>query len=84
MVARPFIFQFQNQTKASMNPNISIINNIVLFEDVMRDVELTLGAREEHHLANLIKMVNNGAEALDYFYRCGNFNHRTDGKGSSP
>ena len=67
-----------------MNPNISIINNIVLFEDVMRDVELTLGAREEHHLANLIKMVNNGAEALDYFYRCGNFNHRTDGKGSSP
>jgi CheY-like chemotaxis protein len=79
MVVRPFIFQFQNQTKASMNPKATIIKNILLAEDDPLDVELTLTALEEHHLANQIEVVNNGAEALDYLYRRGNFSHRTGG-----
>ena len=62
-----------------MNPKTTIIKNILLVEDDPRDVELTLAALEEHHLANQIEVVNNGAEALDYLYCRGNFNHRTGG-----
>lgn len=62
-----------------MNPETNIIKNILLAEDDPLDVELTLTALEEHHLANQIEVVNNGAEALDYLYRRGNFSHRTGG-----
>ena len=44
------------------------IKTILLAEDHMRDVELTLGALEEHNLANRVVVVDNGAEALDYLY----------------
>jgi CheY-like chemotaxis protein len=62
-----------------MNPKTTILKNILLVEDDPRDVELTLAALEEHHLANQIEVVNNGAQALDYLYCRGNFNHRTGG-----
>jgi CheY-like chemotaxis protein len=62
-----------------MNPKTIILKNILLVEDDPRDVELTLAALEEHHLANQIEVVNNGAEALDYLYCRGNFTHRLGG-----
>jgi len=62
-----------------LNPKTTIIKNILLVEDDPLDVELTLTALEEHHLANQIEVVNNGDEALDYLYRRGNFSHRTGG-----
>jgi CheY-like chemotaxis protein len=55
------------------------IKNILLVEDDRRDVELTLAALEEQHLANKVKVVENGAEALDYLYRRGKFEMRSGG-----
>jgi hypothetical protein len=47
--------------------------NILLVEDDPRDAELTLAALEEHHLANKVFVVHDGAEALDYLYCRGKF-----------
>jgi CheY-like chemotaxis protein len=46
---------------------------ILLAEDNPKDVELTLTALDEHHLANEVVVVNDGAETLDYLYRRGKF-----------
>ena len=40
--------------------------DIVLIEDNPADVELTLRALEQHNLANSVKVLNNGEDALDY------------------
>ncbi len=55
------------------------IKNTLLVEDDPRDVELTLAALEEQHLADKVEVVNNGAEALDYLYRRGKFKMREGG-----
>src|SRR5438445_1724573 len=59
-----------------MNPEIK---NILLAEDDLHDVELTLAALGEHNLANKVTVVRDGAEALDYLYRRGAFKTRTPG-----
>lgn len=55
------------------------IKNILLVEDDPRDVELTLAVLEEHHLANKVAVVRDGAEALDYLSCRGKFQRRTGG-----
>jgi CheY-like chemotaxis protein len=55
------------------------IKNILLAEDDPGDVELTLAALEENHLANKVAVVRNGEEALDYLYRRGKFKMRLGG-----
>jgi CheY-like chemotaxis protein len=45
------------------------VKRILLVEDSKHDVELTLVALEECHLANQVDVVGDGAEALDYIYR---------------
>jgi CheY-like chemotaxis protein len=50
-----------------------IRKQILLAEDSPQDVELTLSALEEHHLAQDVVVVRDGAEALDYLYRRGKF-----------
>ncbi|MDA2937512.1 response regulator [Acidobacteria bacterium AH-259-A15] len=52
---------------------------ILLVEDDDKDVELTLEALEEYHLANQVIVVRDGEEALDYLYRRGNFKTRPEG-----
>ncbi len=52
---------------------------ILLAEDDENDVELTLNALAENHLANEVVVVRNGAEALDYLHRRGPFASRSDG-----
>jgi CheY-like chemotaxis protein len=64
-----------------MNTEIGNIRNILLVEDDPRDVQLTLAALEEHHLANKVLVVNDGAEALDYLFCRGKFRAR---KGGNP
>ena len=49
---------------------------ILLAEDNPNDIELTLAAFREHHLANAVDVAHDGAEALDYLYRRGAFAHR--------
>jgi len=57
----------------------SNIKNILLVEDDSKDVELTLAALEENHLANRIVVLENGEEALDYLYERGKFEKRSGG-----
>lgn len=44
------------------------LRNILLAEDNPKDVELTLTALAEHHLANTVEVVHDGAEVLDYLH----------------
>lgn len=52
---------------------------ILLADDSLHDVELTLAALAEHHLANEVVTVGDGTEALDYLYSRGRFEGRSDG-----
>jgi CheY-like chemotaxis protein len=55
------------------------LKRILLVEDSSNDVELTLVALEENHLANEVVVVRDGEEALDYLYRRGIFKLRSGG-----
>ena len=55
------------------------IKSILLVEDDPKDVELTLAALAQHNLANKVEVVRDGAEALDYLFRRGQFATRPDG-----
>src|ERR1041385_912240 len=75
-----------NWTKAPLS--ISLCRNkefmpplkrILLAEDSPQDVEMTLAAMEEYHLANEVVVVSNGAEALDYLYGRGKFANHANG-----
>ena len=55
---------------------MSSLNRILLVEDNARDVELSLAALAECHLANEVTVMRDGAEALDYLFRCGKFADR--------
>ncbi len=57
---------------------MNAIHSILLVEDNPQDVELTLAALAEHHLANEIVTVGDGEEALDYLHRRGRFAQRAD------
>jgi CheY-like chemotaxis protein len=62
-----------------MDTETTFFKNILLIEDDPQDVELTLAALEEHHLANRVAVVSDGVEALDYLYRRGKFKMRVGG-----
>ena len=47
------------------------LKRILLAEDSAKDVELTLAALQEHHLANEVVVVRDGAQAWDYLSRQG-------------
>jgi CheY-like chemotaxis protein len=55
------------------------LKRILLAEDSPNDVELTLEALKDNHLANEIVVVRDGAEVLDYLYARGGFAGRADG-----
>lgn len=55
------------------------LRQIMLVEDSLNDVELTLAALDEHHVANKIVVARDGAEALDYLYSRGVFADREGG-----
>ena len=57
------------------------LKRILLAEDSAKDVELTLAALEEKHLANKVDVVRDGEEALNYLYRRGRFQGR---EGNNP
>jgi CheY-like chemotaxis protein len=58
---------------------MSAFGRILLVEDDPHDVELTLTALEEYHLANEVVVTHDGAEALDYIYRRGAYADRPNG-----
>ena len=53
------------------------LGRILLVEDDPNDVELTLTALEEYHLANEVVVARDGQQALDYLYCRGDFTNRT-------
>lgn len=55
------------------------LKRILLVEDSPNDIELTLTALSENHLANEVVVVRDGEEALDYLYRRGVFRLRMEG-----
>ncbi len=57
----------------------SELKRILLVEDALNDIELTLSALEENHLANEVVVARDGEEALDYLYRRGVWRLRTEG-----
>jgi CheY-like chemotaxis protein len=57
-----------------MNPK-----RILLVDDSPRDRELALDALKQFNLANEVVVLRDGAEALDYMYRRGEFTGRGDG-----
>jgi two-component system response regulator len=59
-----------------MNP----LKRILLVEDSPRDAELILDALATNQLANEVVHVRDGADALDYLYRRGQFTDRPDGQ----
>ena len=50
---------------------------IIIVEDNPRDAELTLRALKKNNLANNILVVEDGAEALDFFFCRGKFEKRS-------
>ncbi|HMH16915.1 MAG TPA: response regulator [Burkholderiales bacterium] len=52
---------------------------ILLAEDNLKDIELVLAALKKNNLANEVVVTRDGAEALDYLYRRGQFQSRGDG-----
>ena len=57
----------------------SALKRILLAEDNVNDVELTLTALRANSLANEVVVVHDGAEALDYLNRRGAFADREPG-----
>ncbi len=51
--------------------------DLLLVEDNPSDAELTVRALKKHHLVNNLFHVKDGAEALDFIYCRGPFEHRT-------
>lgn len=56
-----------------------MLKPILLVEDDKRDLELTLVALERSQLANEVIVVRDGAQALDYLLREGDFRMREEG-----
>lgn len=54
------------------------LKRILLAEDDLQDVELTLAAFKEINLANRIDVVNDGEQALDYLFRRAKYKSRND------
>ena len=55
------------------------LKRILLAEDDLKDIELTINALDEYNLANDILVVRDGVEALDYLYRRGAFVREPNG-----
>jgi len=49
------------------------VRRILIVDDSPKDVELTLSALAENHLANEVVVTEDGEEAIDYLYRRGKF-----------
>ena|SRR6266404_1166954 len=55
------------------------LKRILLVEDNAKDVELTLAALDQHHLANEVVVLRDGEQALHYLQKQGDFKSRPNG-----
>lgn len=66
-------------TPPSLSRMSSPLRPILFAEDSPNDVEMTLDAFAEHHIANPIVVVSDGEQALEYLQRKGRYATRNDG-----
>jgi DNA-binding response OmpR family regulator len=59
--------------------NMNKLGRILMVEDDLKDVELTLTALEEYNLANEVIVTRDGEQALDYLYCRGEYKTRSGG-----
>src|SRR5271170_352968 len=55
------------------------VRPLLLVEDNLNDIELTLAALKQNHVANEVVVARHGREALDYIYRRGAHQNRQPG-----
>src|SRR5579864_7225202 len=55
------------------------LRRILLVEDNAKDVELTLAALAQHHLANEVVVLRDGEQALQYLRKQGEYGSRPQG-----
>lgn len=55
------------------------VRPVLLVEDNLHDIELTLAALKQNNLANEVVVARHGADGLDYLYRRGRFQDRVPG-----
>lgn len=58
---------------------MNTLRPILLVEDSLNDIELTLAALNQNKVANEIIVARHGGEALDFLYRRGTFKDRPPG-----
>jgi len=58
---------------------MNALRPILLVEDNLNDIELTLAALKRNHVANEIAVTRHGGEALDFLFRQGEFQKRAPG-----
>ncbi len=58
---------------------MNTLRPILLVEDSLNDIELTLAALKQNHVANEVVVARHGGEALDYLYSRGTFANRPPG-----
>jgi len=58
---------------------MTTLRPILLVEDTLHDVELTLVALKQNHIANEVIVARHGGEALDFLFRRGTFANRPPG-----
>ncbi|MCD4770742.1 MAG: response regulator [Bacteroidales bacterium] len=49
---------------------------IILVEDNLSDAEMTLDALKRKNLGNILRVIEDGAEALDYFFNRGDYSDK--------
>jgi two-component system response regulator len=59
---------------------MNYLPRILLVEDSVQDAEMALKALADYHLANEVLHLRDGAEALDFLHRRGEFADRTNGQ----
>jgi len=59
---------------------MNYLPRILLVEDSMQDAEMALKALADYHMANEVLHLRDGAEALDFLRRRGEFADRTNGQ----
>jgi CheY-like chemotaxis protein len=63
----------------SQEASMNLLKRILLVEDSPGDAELALHALAEHDLADEVLHLHDGAQALDYLFRRGEFSGRAEG-----
>src|SRR6202051_4804386 len=62
-----------------MMESMSKLGRILMVEDDLKDVELSLTALEDYNLANEVIVTHDGEQALDYLYCRGQYETRSGG-----